>query len=130
MIVDTQQWAQLMKIAHYYGKEKQLCKLIEELGEAVSAASELQMVQTYQEYGGKSADLTARQKHLAEELADVQNVMDQVIALFDLEADFKAAQQAGICKTLNRIAEDERAQKGENITNQEAIKGLQNIIEY
>ena len=33
----------LMEIARYYGEEKQICKLIEELGEAISAASEVQM---------------------------------------------------------------------------------------
>ena len=31
----------LIQIARYYGEEKQVCKLIEELGEAVSAASEV-----------------------------------------------------------------------------------------
>ena len=30
--------AKLMQIAHYYGEEKQVCKLMEELGEATSAA--------------------------------------------------------------------------------------------
>ena len=33
--------AKLMQIAHYYGEEKQVCKLMEELGEATSAASEV-----------------------------------------------------------------------------------------
>lgn len=32
--------AKLMQIAHYYGEDKQVCKLMEELGEATSAASE------------------------------------------------------------------------------------------
>lgn len=104
--MDTQQWAQLMTIAHYYGKEKQLCKLIEELGEATSAASEVLMLISFQEYSGKDEDVVTRLNHLAKELTDVQNVMDQLIALFDWEADFKAAQQEGILKTLNRIAEE------------------------
>lgn len=33
--------AKLIKIANYYGKERQVCKLMEELGEASSAASEV-----------------------------------------------------------------------------------------
>ena len=34
--------AKLMRIADYYGAEVQVCKLMEELGEAVSAASAVQ----------------------------------------------------------------------------------------
>ena len=33
----------LMQIARHYGEEKQVCKLVEELGEATSAASEVLM---------------------------------------------------------------------------------------
>ena len=36
--------AKLMQIADYYGEEKQVCKLMEELGEATSAASEVLML--------------------------------------------------------------------------------------
>ena len=46
----------LMEIARYYGEEKQICKLIEELGEAISAASEVQMRLTFHEDGGKGTD--------------------------------------------------------------------------
>ena len=35
--------AALLRIARYYGEEKQVCKLIEELGEATSAASAVLM---------------------------------------------------------------------------------------
>lgn len=57
--------AKLMQIAHYYGEEKQVCKLMEELGEATSAASEVLMLLSYHEQGGKKRDLTARLEHLA-----------------------------------------------------------------
>lgn len=61
--------AKLMQIAHYYGEEKQVCKLMEELGEATSAASEVLMLLSYHEQGGKKRDLEARLEHLAAELA-------------------------------------------------------------
>lgn len=101
--------AKLLEIARYYGEEKQVCKLMEELGEAVSAASEVLMLLSYHELGGKKRDLTARLEHLAGELADVVNVTEQIIQLFGLETDFKVARHAGIQKTLKRIREEEQA---------------------
>lgn len=95
--------AALLRIARYFGEEKQVCKLIEELGEATSAASEVLMRLTFGEDGGKNRDIQARLERLAAELADVQNVAEQVISLFGLELDFKVARQAGIDKTLRWI---------------------------
>lgn len=98
----------LMEIARYYGEEKQVCKLIEELGEASSAASEVLMRLTFHEDSGKGTDLQARLEHLAAELADVQNVTEQVLMLFGLEVDFKVARMEGIDKTLKRICREEQ----------------------
>ena len=75
--------AKLMQIASYYGEEKQVCKLIEELGEATSAASEVLMMLSYHEQGGKKRDLTARLEHLAGELADVVNVTERLFSFLD-----------------------------------------------
>ena len=52
--------AKLMQIAHYYGEDKQVCKLMEELGEATSAASEVLMLLSYHEQGGKKPILRWR----------------------------------------------------------------------
>ena len=82
----------LMQIARYYGEEEQVCKLIEELGEATSAASEVLMQLTFHEDSGKGTDLQARLEHLAAELADVQNVTEQVLMLFGLEVDFRESE--------------------------------------
>ena len=38
--VNAKRAAKLLEIARYYGEEKQVCKLMEELGEAVSARAE------------------------------------------------------------------------------------------
>ena len=104
--MNTKRAAKLLKIANYYGQERQVCKLMEELGEAVSAASEVLMLLSFHEQGGKKRDLEARLEHLAAELADVFNVAEQVIALFELETDFKVARHAGVQKTLKRIREE------------------------
>lgn len=100
--------AKLMRIARYYGEEKQVCKLIEKLGEAVSAASDVLMRMTFREDGGKGTDLQERLEHLAAELADAQNLSEQVVYLFGLELDFKVARQAGIDKTIKRIEEEQK----------------------
>lgn len=104
--MNTKRAAKLLKIANYYGQERQVCKLMEELGEATSAASEVLMLLSFHEQGGKKRDLEARLEHLAAELADVFNVAEQVIALFELEIDFKVARHAGVQKTLKRIREE------------------------
>lgn len=96
---------ELSRIARYYGEEKQVCKLIEELGEATSAASEVLMRMTFREDDGKDSDLIERIEHLAEELADVINVAEQVVYLFGMECDFDSALKAGIDKTIKRIEE-------------------------
>ncbi len=98
--------AKLMRIADYYGAETQTCKLMEELGEAVSAASEVLMRMTFHEDGGKNTDLQDRLEHLAAELADVSNLTEQILYLYGLETDFKVARHEGIRKTLKRISEE------------------------
>lgn len=106
--------AKLMEIARYYGEEKQICKLIEELGEAVSAASEVLMLLSFHEQGGKKRDLEARLEHLAAELADVSNLTEQILFLFGLETDFKVARHAGVQKTLKRIREEVQVDETRN----------------
>lgn len=102
----------LMRIARYYGEEKQTCKLIEECGELISACSELLMLLTYREDSGKDADLQERMERVAAEFADVSNVGAQVIALFGLEQDFDYAKRAGIDKTIKRIEEERDGSDG------------------
>ena len=98
--------AKLIKIANYYGKERQVCKLMEELGEASSAASEVLQLLAFSEDGGKESDLEERLEHLASELADVANVTEQILTLFALEVEFKVARQRGVDKTIARIRKE------------------------
>lgn len=98
--------AKLIKIANYYGQERQVCKLMEELDEATSAASEVLQLLAFSEDGGKETDLEGRLERLASELADVANVTEQILALFALEVEYKVARQRGVDKTIARIRKE------------------------
>lgn len=104
--MNTKRAAKLLKIANYYGQERQVCKLMEELGEATSAASEVLQLLAFSEDGGKETDLEGRLERLASELADVANVTEQILALFALEVEFKVARQHGVDKTIARIRKE------------------------
>ena len=104
--MNTKRAAKLLKIANYYGKERQVCKLMEELGEATSAASEVLQLLAFSENGGKESGLEERLEHLASELADVANVTEQILTLFALEVEFKVARQRGVDKTIARIRKE------------------------
>lgn len=104
--MNTKRAAKLLKIANYYGQERQVCKLMEELGEATSAASEVLQLLAFSEDGGKETDLEGRLERLAAELADVANVTEQILALFALEVEFKVARQHGVDKTIARIRKE------------------------
>ena len=104
--MNTKRAAKLLKIANYYGQERQVCKLMEELGEATSAASEVLQLLSFSEDGGKESGLEQRLEHLASELADVANVTEQILTLFALEVEFKVARQHGVDKTIARIRKE------------------------
>lgn len=104
--MNTKRAAKLLKIANYYGQERQVCKLMEELGEATSAASEVLQLLAFSEDGGKESGLEERLEHLASELADVANVTEQILTLFAFEVEFKVARQRGVDKTIARIRKE------------------------
>ena len=104
--MNTKRAAKLLKIANYYGQERQVCKLMEELGEASSAASEVLQLLAFSEDGDKESGLEERLEHLASELADVANVTEQILTLFALEEEFKVARQHGVDKTIARIRKE------------------------
>ena len=104
--MNTKRAAKLLKIANYYGQERQVCKLMEELGEATSAASEVLQLLAFSEDGGKESNLEERLERLASELADVANVTEQILTLFALEVEYKVARQRGVDKTIARIRKE------------------------
>lgn len=104
--MNTKRAAKLLKIANYYGQERQVCKLMEELGAATSAAGEVLQMLAFSEDGGKESNLEERLERLASELADVANVTEQILTLFALEVEFKVARQRGVDKTIARIRKE------------------------
>lgn len=98
----------LLRIYNHYGFLPQINKLMEELGEAVSAASELLSLEAFGEDGGKSGDSFQRFCHLVDELADIANVAEQLVIANDMKGRFEKAREWGIHKTLERIREEEK----------------------
>lgn len=106
-------------IADYYGISRQMNKLVEELGEAVSAASEAMSMQMFNETSGKPGNTNERLEHLLAELADVSVMISQMLYLVDTRTTvdaygvFEATKASGIEKTLKRIDHEIAEMKGE-----------------
>lgn len=109
----------IYKIANYYGLDRQINKLVEELGEAVSAASEAMSLRNFRESNGKPGTEDERLEHLIAELADVSVMIGQVLYLVDTKTAVDAygifydAKDRGIEKTIKRI--DHETKKGEEL---------------
>ena len=107
----------IKQVADYYGLNRQMNKLVEELGEAVSASSEAISMRAFHETNGKMRTENERLEHLIAELADVCVLISQLLYLIDANTPvdaygiFIAAKDSGIKKTLQRI--DHEMKKGE-----------------
>lgn len=97
-------------VAVYYGLHRQLIKLIEELGEAASAASEAMNMSMFYESNGKEKTMDEMWRHLIAELADVRVMTDQILYLLlpflDTDKVFDKAREKGLEKTLARISQE------------------------
>ena len=105
-MTDEERALALAEIIDHYGFKAQVCKLIEELGEATSAASELLMLEEFNEDGGKRSDRQQRVERLLCEMADVQNVMDQLVFYLTYKNYpelWNSYRDIGIAKTIARI---------------------------
>lgn len=113
------------RIASHYGQHRQLIKLVEELGEATSAASEALNMSMFYEDNGKEKTMDEMWRHLIEELADVRVMTDQILYILrwamDTERVFDKARAKGVEKTLKRIDQEiiwmKDQEKRENETN-------------
>lgn len=83
---------QLETIANHYGFLTQLDKLIEEASELVEAAIEYVDDQTQD-----------RRENIANEIADVQIMIDQIVSLDDLGALVWQAKRYKLARQLDRI---------------------------
>ncbi|MDR3898279.1 MAG: hypothetical protein Q3X95_03345 [Duodenibacillus sp.] len=79
----------LRAIAIHYGRDAQVVKTFEELGAALSR------------YHAKPSD--QHWNGLVEELADLQNMLDQLVMLFGFTAAVEQVRQAKILRQLSRI---------------------------
>lgn len=89
------------KIAEHYGPMHQLTKTNEELGEAVAAVTRYALQPTKVNF-----------KSMAEELADVQIMIDQLKVLVpELSGEVARNQMRKVDRQLDRIAEEEPLKK-------------------
>lgn len=82
----------LRAIAIHYGRDAQVVKTFEELGEFAAALSRYHAKPSDQHWNG-----------LVEELADLQNMLDQLVMLFGFTAAVDQVRQAKILRQLSRI---------------------------
>lgn len=102
MLNHEQYFENIKTIALYYGESHQLNKLIEELGESVTALSRFTADRSSKHLG-----------ELTEELADVIVLIDQLRMLMpDLARGIDHYRRAKALRQLKRIIEEENAQKG------------------
>ena len=89
------------KIAEYYGPMHQLTKTNEELGEAIAAVTRYALQPT-----------TMHFRAMAEELADVQIMIDQLKVLVpELSGEVARNQMRKVDRQLDRISEEEFIKK-------------------
>lgn len=91
----------LLYVAEHYGKESQLLKLCEELREAEEAAVAFHHAQLSENFYGIASRFD--REHFAEELADVQNMIDQCAWLFDIREEIDAYREKKILRQVRRI---------------------------
>ncbi len=85
-------------IANHYGADSQIGKLAEEAEELMDAAIEYRDDPTQE-----------RREHLAEEIADVQVMIDQVVALLGIKGLVWRAQEYKLMRQLDRMKSKEGA---------------------
>lgn len=82
----------IQQIAEYYGEASQMGVLQEECSELIKAASK------YLRYGTDE-----KKNHIAEEIADVEIMMEQIKYLLNLYDDVQSCRKYKLVRTLDRI---------------------------
>lgn len=103
---------QLREIADYYGMELQTEKLIEECAELCAAAARLSQSNTLCLCDTKRLD--ALYDNFFEEMADVLNVIEQLVYLCEAEDTVNRIQQEKIERTLRKIRAEQIEREGED----------------
>src|SRR5574344_2719366 len=93
------QGAKIEKIADHYGLQHQLYKSIEELIELVQAIQEYSF-----ELGMRDDEIST--EHVAEEIADVSIMLDQLRYLLECEETVNLYRETKVNRQIGRIAEE------------------------
>lgn len=89
------------KIADYYGKETQIIKLAEECSELSQACCKFEVENIRNEL-----HYDERMDRIAEEIADVEILIEQIKYLFDVGIEVNEWKHVKIYRTLERIGEN------------------------
>ena len=90
---------QLREVADYYGMELQMEKLIEECAELCAAAARMRL---HMPVEGAEQETPVR-ANFFEEVADVYNMLDQIVYLYAAETRVDTVRRAKIARTEARI---------------------------
>ena len=101
---------QLREVADYYGMELQTEKLIEECAELCAAAARLSLVYRI----GTTVFPHTLYENFCEEMADVLNVIEQLVFLYDAEEEVNHIRQEKIKRTLRKIRAEQIEREGED----------------
>lgn len=92
----------IIKIADHYGYEKQKMQLIEEMGELMQALNRLDKAK---EQGDEIKIMNAK-NNVAEELADVAIMAEQIVCLLDINNQAKNWKKQKIERQITRIEKE------------------------
>ena len=94
---------EIKRIADHFGERSQLCMLMEEAGELIQATNKVLRADGHGEYVGKSRGEAI--VNLAEEIADVQMVIEQVEYLLNIDPEALKMMQDYKAKRLIKLIE-------------------------
>lgn len=97
-------YEQCMAVARHYGVDHQLKKLREELVEAMEAVDAFEAACLAAKVSGTSP--TIERDHLAEELGDVENMIDQIKYLLGIVVWVEVSRIRKMQRQLKRIGEE------------------------
>lgn len=95
---------QCMTVARHYGVDHQLKKLREELVEAIEAVDAFEAACLAEKVSGTNPSI--EREHLAEELGDVENMIDQIKYLLGIVVWVEVSRIRKMQRQLKRIGEE------------------------
>lgn len=97
-------YEQCMAVARHYGVDHQLKKLREELVEAIEAVDAFESACLAKKVSGTNPSI--EREHLAEELGDVENMIDQIKYLLGIVVWVEVSRNRKMERQMKRIFEE------------------------